>query len=355
MRVTPTLLIFLCITGMISIFICYERKEQYVIAISNHNNITITSSHKKATKGRINEHIAFYYNPNDDRIGKRLKALSRVLDAAETYTEYYDIDDTVHTNILDNNWTFDITMINYTCYVRRCPNITVVKHGIKGSNPHFLTWKHREYMLRQNASYYDIFLYVEDDQQFTLQNLQYFEEYSPLAKAMGCRLGFLRLQDHLYTGGNNIFSPKRKWGQVIRYRPVNGGNNTSNSNKTTDFHQQQWALLDGEASYWAGWIMDRSDFISFSTSPEFLPQYNTINQYKIREIAAWGSGWCVSLGRPSNITVVVPLLVNGEKQNLHPSAKSFHMSEKYVLEECAEGRVLDCGVLYDTFDLNEIV
>ena len=210
MRVTPTLLIFICITGMISIFIFYERKEQYVIAISNHNNITITSSHKKATKGRINEHISFYYNPNDDRIGKRLNALSRVLDAAETYTEYYDIDVTVHTNILDNNWTFDITMINYTCYVRRCPNITVVKHGIKGSNPHFLTWKHREYMLRQNASYYDIFLYVEDDQQFTLQNLQYFEEYSPLAKAMGCRLGFLRLQDPLYTGGNNIFSPKRK-------------------------------------------------------------------------------------------------------------------------------------------------
>ena len=310
-------------------------------------------------RGRMNEHIAFFYNPsNDPRFLKRLNALHRVISAAETYTELYSVDVAVHTNrltgILDGKMEFDlVNVLEYKCTLPsnmqwRCPNVTLVTHDMEGLHPHFLTWMHRKTMLQQNterSGYYDVFLYVEDDQLFTLKNLEYWREYAPIAKRRGCRLGFLRIPDPQNTAGFDYFCGPGKWGSISK--DIRHFSDINNSN--TKGGKSEWALLGGEMTYWAGWIMDRTDFESFASSPEYLPPFEKINKYKIREIAAWG--WDFPLmseprvGRLSNGTVV-PLLPNGTRLHLHPGAKTYHLSEKGVPPECREGPC-KIGVIYE--------
>lgn len=147
-------------------------------------------------------------------------------------------------------------------------------------------------MLKQNTGendgYYDIFLYVEDDQLFTLDTLQYFIKYSPLARRMGCRLGFLRVSDPVYTNGLDYIVPQTTWGHIARFNNTNNKSATTTTTTTNSTNHIEWAQLKGEKNYWAGWIMDYSEFKAFSSSSEFLPPTSSVNKFKIREIAAWG-------------------------------------------------------------------
>ena len=290
-----TLIVNICI---VILFIFFFDEE--LLLKLNKKYDTVSSTNKlgdgNKKRGRLSKHIAFYYNPkNDPRNDHRLGALRRVLHVAETYTDYYNVDISLHTNLLTDGNVFDLNAtLGYTCnlmqnMIQHCPNITVLTHDMSNTNPHFLTWKHREYMLKQNAGenegYYDIFLYVEDDQLFTLDALQYFIEYSPMARSMGCRLGFLRVSDPVYTNGLVYIKAQSTWGSIVRFNNTNNKIATNNST-----NRIEWAQLVGETNYWAGWIMDNNspDFKAFSSSPEFLPSPSSVNKFKIREIAAWG-------------------------------------------------------------------
>lgn len=316
---------------------------------------TITAKHRK----NMAKHIAFFYNPETDpRNMKRLHSLERVLSNVETYTELYDVDVMVHTNRLNGNSTFDLQgVLGYKCNLPsnnqwKCPNVTVMTHTMD-RNPHYLTWMHREAMHKQYSErkdYYDVFLYVEDDQMFTLENLKYWHEYAPKARQWGCRLGFLRIHPDIeITGGMSYFSPRRKWANISKN--VQNVYIDSNASSTTKDKTSEWAVLEVEATYWAGWIMDRYDFGFFLSSSDYLP--TNINRWKMREIAAWGAVWGA---RMNNGTIVVPLLARGgeKKLHLHPGAKTYHLSDKFVNDSCRiKWDHLSCnhGEFYDNFTI----
>ena len=111
---------------------------------------------------------------------------------------------------------------------------------------------HRDVILKkylERKDYYDVFLNVEDDQMFTLENLQYWHEHSPIAQKRGYRLEFMKVHPDIeIMEGLAYFSPRGKWRNMSKDIP-NVHINSNASSTTRDVNASEWDLLTGESTY----------------------------------------------------------------------------------------------------------
>jgi len=345
MVVNIRVLIILVVVGL---FLLNKNASNSDVVYVKHsiNNNTNSSSTNNEERLRMAMHIAFYQIPNSPREKEKFDSLHRVLKAVETYTDLYQVDIIIHTNELKDQPPL-LTRVGYNCTLPyyedqwQCPIVTVLQHNIQQlPHPHYLTWMHRPAMIEQmNSTKYDLYAYIEDDQIISRKNILYHQTYSKIAmEEEGCSLGFVRVIDKRYTNGTLYFQPNPQYGRTY----LHSKKNTSSA--------QQWARIERDVTYWAGWMMEDGPALrAFSSSREF--PYRTLYEFMkldmIREIAAWGWGYYrYKNNHPLRAQcTLVPLVSNGEGDQLilHSGASTQHLGGKLISDDCKSGVRVRCG------------
>jgi len=328
---------------VVGLFLLNKNESNSDVNYVKHS-INYNNTNNNEERLRMAQHIAFYQGPNSPREEEKFDSLRLVLKAVETYTDLYQVDIIIHTNELKDQPPL-LTRVGYNCTLPyeewQCPIVTVLQHNIQQlPHPHYLTWMHRPAMIEQmNSTKYDLYAYIEDDQIISRKNILYHQTYSKIAmEEEGCSLGFVRVIDKRYTNGTLYFQPNPQYGRTYLH---------SKRNTTSPL---QWARIERDATYWAGWMMNDGPALrAFSSSQEF--PYRTLYEFMkldmIREIAAWGWDYYKYTSnhpmRPH--CTVVPLLSNGEGSQLilHPGASTQHLGEKGIPDNCKFGLHDKCG------------
>lgn len=145
------------------------------------------------------------------------------------------------------------------------------------AHPWHLTWWHKQHLRKwydAGGSEEDLFMYIEDDIVVTRENIAYFTQYLPAAKANGVLPGFLRFEKG--KNGERISPDYRGFQQVTPQQRMT-------------LHGQDF--IAPQFSYWAGFILDRELCAEYFASPwsdletaDTLPQSD---RHSCRVQSAW--------------------------------------------------------------------
>ena len=199
------------------------------------------------------KHITFFFK------AERIPYINRILEEVAKYP--FDTDVFIHTNTpLDTKIFTENTR----------GSLTIVVHDVSANG--MLLASMTRPLLKEQRHDYDIFMYIEDDILVPKEAIDYWLRESPLVKANGFNLGFLRVEqdaaneDYLSDMMNEHCIPT----QMNTVYTLSG----------------KYYIVNNVNTYCAFWIYDKEEFNRFVDSRYYDPA--NIPKYGVREAVAIG-------------------------------------------------------------------
>ncbi len=234
---------------------------------------------------KIAAHVTFFY------VEERLKYLKKTVDSLLGLG--VDTDIFIYTNkqfdLFPGHENVKYYIYNYQKNLLKFPYKSIFnKAGMKNwINPKYLTWESRE-IIPGIVDRYDIQLYLEDDINFTRDNLDYWMRYKDVVLKHGYNLGFLRVEKD--TENDQIYVTDL----------------TEKPGETIEIDDQKY-LLNNNNPYCGFWIYPKDELKEFIKSEEWTFDFK---DYGKREKSA--IGW-----HGKNMTrykgILIPLMKNGDQ------------------------------------------
>ena len=185
--------------------------------------------------------------------------------------------------------------------------VNIVKHNLSESdlNRGILTWKTRNNM-KQYASLYDYFIYIEHDIKFTESNFEYWKEYNQKLKGKRLNLGFL-----IFERSNEDNS---KYSVHL----------SNKINKILIIDNEKYAINDVE-NYCCFWIYDKNFFHKFINS-----KWWNVNSKVTNYRHTYGNCEKVAIGMHAlNIGYFKATIIPIQNNNFDERCKIEHLTNNY--------------------------
>jgi hypothetical protein len=234
-------------------------------------------------------HIPFFLKSSDEDYNKkRLNFINNTINNINQYQIKTDL-------FLHCNTLIDLNYFN--SYING--KLHILYHNITNERtPMILTRKPRSLMLQQ-INEYDYFAYMEDDINFTKDNLNYWLQYKDECIKENYNLGFCRYE----IKNNQMFITDI----------------TQNFKKTIIINNNNLYAINDNNTYCAFWIYDKQEFNKFIKHKTFN-NLELMSEYNYAEKSAIGF---TKLGYKNTL---IPLIDN----KLHPNCKIQHLSNNYI-------------------------